>query len=226
MASRGVLVLQLSMPRADARGFSVLDDNLSVIAVSNDDAVVARIFSVFHEFCHLCLRHPGISNLAEYLSGARGPRSVVETFCNRFAAAFLLPLEDPAIIGSLKELAGNEPLDESSVAQLARKLKVSKFVVLGRLMSGGFIDQNTYERTFLLWSKQAPKKKQERGSHGGGPLPHVLSVSERGMFYSNLVFDALDGDQISLKDASRYLSLSFKWLDQARAMLISGGADA
>ena len=226
LAGMGVLVIQLSMPRTDARGFSILDDKLSVIAVSNDDAVVARIFSVFHEFCHLSLRHPGISNPAEYLLGSGGPKSIIETFCNRFAAAFLLPLEDPAILDALKELAASQPLDEASVAQFARKLKVSKFVVLGRLLSGSFIDQSSYERTFSLWSRQASKETLKRRSRGGGPLPHVLSVSERGIFYSNLVFDALDSNQISLKDASRYLSLNFKWLDQARAVLVTGGADA
>jgi len=226
LAGMGVLVVQLSMPRTDARGFSILGDELSVIAVSNDDAVVARIFSVFHEFCHLCLRQPGISNPAEYLLGSGGPKAVVETFCNRFAAAFLLPLNDPTILDILKGFAKGENLDEPGITQFARKLKVSKFVILGRMLSAGSISQRTYEDIFARWNMYTKKRAQKRGSQSGGPLPHILSVSERGRFYSSLVFDALDSDRISIEDAGHYLSLSLKWLAQARVTLMSGGTDA
>ena len=81
----GVSVFQQKFSIDDCRGFSLYDNaNAPCIVVNKDDtAEVAKIFTLIHEYCHLLVREPGVSD-----HDARNP---IEAFCNRFAAGFLIP---------------------------------------------------------------------------------------------------------------------------------------
>src|SRR5260370_3025122 len=51
----GVLVLQQTMPVKEVRGFSLNGGSVPTIVVSSSDAVLARLFTLFHELVHLLL---------------------------------------------------------------------------------------------------------------------------------------------------------------------------
>jgi len=48
-----ILVFQFNIPVENARGFSLIDSNPPVIAVSSKDNILARIFTLFHEYAHI-----------------------------------------------------------------------------------------------------------------------------------------------------------------------------
>lgn len=80
---RGVLVLHLTMDEKVTRGFSLHAGNVALIAVNTRDHVRARLFSYAHELAHLALRDDSVC-LTRNDSG-------IEAFCNRVAAALLMP---------------------------------------------------------------------------------------------------------------------------------------
>jgi Zn-dependent peptidase ImmA (M78 family)/DNA-binding XRE family transcriptional regulator len=222
----GVLVLQFSMPREDARGFTLESDLVPVIAVTSKDAPEARIFSLFHEYCHLLLGYTGVSGALDLLvTGApRRPKAIIEAFCNRFAAAFLLPNDSAEVEARLSALAHGPDLDSDAIRSVARKFKVSKDVVLRRMLTEGLIAEDVYQEMVTRWAKEAalaPPPAERRG----GPDFVTLRMQERGKRFVTLVLDALDQGAISVPEASDYLAVYPRHLDAIRQKLSLGTAD-
>jgi Zn-dependent peptidase ImmA (M78 family)/transcriptional regulator with XRE-family HTH domain len=225
LLNSGILVLQFSIPTDDVRGFSIEGEKISIITVSTRDPVVARIFSVFHEYCHLCLREPGVSNCPEeYHARSGAHRAVIETFCNQFSAAFLLPLKDKSVYSLLKEFSGKLTGDPMSIYTLSRKLKVSKYVLLIRMHTARLISDTAYNELSSIYHSHDKKRIKEKSK--GGPSQIVLKISERGKPFSYLVFDALENGYISQRDASEFLELKPKALADARDFLLMTGKNS
>src|SRR5258708_22518546 len=75
----------IPMPPDELSGFSISRDGLAAICVNDREPTEgAKIFTLFHEYCHLLLRKTGISD--------ENSRNKVERFCNQFAASFLIPM--------------------------------------------------------------------------------------------------------------------------------------
>ncbi|MGH7193667.1 MAG: ImmA/IrrE family metallo-endopeptidase, partial [Candidatus Saccharimonadales bacterium] len=203
--AQNVLVFQASMPVDEVRGFSLFEGGKAVIVLNQSDALNARIFTLFHEFCHLLLAKPGICLPEE---GSSNETQKTETYCNRFAAAFLVPRDDIAT-----RLEGDIPL-ENKVAALAARYRVSRAVVLGRLRNLDAIGEQAYRRAIArLEGKASPPRRPG----GGGRAPAARVLGERGRVFVSLVVDALGRDLITANDASAYLGIKLKDLDKAAA---------
>ena len=79
----GVFVLQMPMPEAEVRAFSLSNDP-PLIVLNRSDYVRARVFSLMHEYCHVLLGAggicmPGTGRGAMQATGA-------EQYCNLFSA--------------------------------------------------------------------------------------------------------------------------------------------
>ena len=200
-----VLVFQASMPVEEVRGFSLFEAEKAVIVLNQSDAVNARIFTLFHEYCHLLLSKPGICLPEE---GSLTHTQKTETFCNRFAAAFLIPRHDIAA-----RLTSEVPL-ESKVNALAARYRVSRAVVLGRMRGLDAISEQVYRRVIARLQGKAPAPRRPGG---GGRAPAARVLGERGRVFVSLVVDALDRELITANDASAYLGIKLKDLDEAAA---------
>lgn len=114
-----MLVLQLTMPTTEVRGFSLSNGPVPTIAVSSSDAVVARIFTLFHELGHVLLAAGGVC--LPDPAGASGDDEI-EPFCNQFSGALLLPMEmlrSEASLQGLDRLASDADV-ELRIAQAAK----------------------------------------------------------------------------------------------------------
>ena len=91
---KGVLVFQARGVEVDEmRGFSVADEPMPVIVLNTKDAPNGRVFTLFHEFCHLLLRKGGICDLRD--RGTQRPEdSPIEVFCNAVAGETLVPRKE------------------------------------------------------------------------------------------------------------------------------------
>src|SRR5258708_15552783 len=80
----GIAVYLQKFEAADCRGWSMADEDAPpAIVVNRDDRFdAARVYTLIHEYAHLLIRRPGISDLDS--------RNPTEAFCNRFAGAFLI----------------------------------------------------------------------------------------------------------------------------------------
>ncbi|MGQ9571547.1 MAG: ImmA/IrrE family metallo-endopeptidase [Thermodesulfovibrionales bacterium] len=129
-----ILIIEYPLKADDVRAFSISSD-ISVIVLNEGDKPSVKLFSLFHEICHLLKKTAGICSLE-----IEQQNQDIESFCNRFAAEFLVPFED------LKtEVEEYGPVDDEVINQLTELYGVSKQVMMIRLLEKGYIEKRLYE---------------------------------------------------------------------------------
>lgn len=199
----GISVYLQKFELKDCRGCCIWDEGQLPAIIINKAEVSenARAFTLIHEYAHLLIRRPGISDLNSH--------NPVEAFCNRFAAAFLMPV---IALRRLLPVWPNGPhdWDNDTIWQVAKELNVSgqalalRLEELGRATAG-------FNRNFLF------RPVRKRDPTGGGYVRTQLS--EIGGRYTGSVMSALDRDIIDSVQASEALSLKPSHLDRARSYL-------
>lgn len=216
LLSRGVLTQVFQMPIDDVRAFSLIADGLGGVGLNSSELAPGRVFSLFHEVAHLCLRQPGVSG--EYGSLAELERSAsaqLERYCNRVAAEFLLPPKHPEVLAAVEELSHSFTREVAD--RLARRFCVSKYVIARRTLEVGGVDASLYWSTRDRWEDEDERARTERGSGDGGPNWVTMQVSHHSKPFVLKVFDAVDIGALSAHDASEILSVSPSRLEEARA---------
>jgi len=211
--------LQDSFPTADCRAFSFADQLPYLIMVNNKDTEGAKIFSLVHEFAHLLLREAGICNNFRSFSERRGVNAV-EVFCNQFAATFLVPAKQLSSHRSLQgiRVVASDQIDRI-VAQLAGAFKVSRVVILRRLVTLGLVTHALYRTKTQTWSKDLPPPRKT-----GGRFSLGTAVKKNGVAFSSLVVEAYRRRKISYAAASDYLGLKTKHLSRFEKLIDSHAA--
>jgi Zn-dependent peptidase ImmA (M78 family) len=188
------------MPIEEIRGFSLLEEQSAVTVLNQTDAVTARIFTLFHEYAHLAMARPGLC-LPEEVPGTT--TQSVETFCNRFSAAVLIPSED-------LEQHRPDVLHDAAINRLARRYGVSRYVVLGRMRSLGLVSSEDYQRIFQQWQAREQPAVRPRPARRGGPSRADLCLNRRGRSFVSVVIEAANREYITAKDATSYLGIHLR----------------
>jgi Zn-dependent peptidase ImmA (M78 family)/transcriptional regulator with XRE-family HTH domain len=206
----GLLVFSQSMSVTDARGFSLSNIKPWVIVVNSSDAVRARIFTLFHEFGHLLLHIPGVCiPRADYSRSVK--QNKVELWCNKFAAALLLPRE--FVEDQVSKHAGTDGL-AIMLGEISRRCKVSQEAVLRRLTSLDLISEKQFGEQLERLKVQVKAKRKS------GPVsPAVRSVSGRGRQFTRLVLEGKEKGILTYKDVSDLLSIRLKHLEKVSSLV-------
>lgn len=206
LENAGVLVFQASgVEVSEARGFSISDASLPVIVVNIKDSVNGRIFTLFHELAHIMLREGGMCDLHE--------DDRYEAFCNRVAAATLMPrnriLHDEVVV--LKTSAS--VWDDTEIKYLANRYGVSEEAALRRMLSLGRTTASFYTE------KREQYREQYIGRKGkGGPVPPFRkTISRVGHAFAKLVLSNYYQDYITASDVSDFLEVRLKHLPKIEA---------
>ncbi len=152
----GVLVFQFPLPVEETRGFSLPGDTFPAIALNERDHIRARIFSLFHEYGHLLLDNSGICNWEDADSLEIGS---VEKFCNHFAGAFLVPRSDLLSHKSVESKTTLSDWSDECLGGIARDFRVSREVILRRLVTLGFATWDFYRTKYEKWKEKAKEKQ-------------------------------------------------------------------
>lgn len=191
---QGVSVFLQKFSLDDCRGFTIFEDpELPCIVINKtEDYEVARIFTLVHEYAHLLLRQPGISD--------HNDSNPVEAFCNKFAAGFLMPR------AALREVIGswpNEPVawEREDLQGWARRLKVSQSALALRLESLGLAPPGFFAR---FTGGQPPPRRPKKP--GGSYV--AIRMSEIGVNYAGTVLRAFDRGAINKATAVEALGMS------------------
>ena len=202
-----VLVFQARGVEVDEmRGFSIAEEPMPVIVLNTRDAPNGRVFTLFHEFCHLLLRMGGICDLRDR-SSHRPEDSAIEVFCNAVASETLVPRRDfvrsPLVRNHPQGAAWQEP----ELRSLARDFSVSWEVVLRRLLDTGQITRGAYRdrREALL-----ARYRVTRSAQTGFVTPDVAAVASLGQEFVKLVLVSYYQDRITSRDVSEYLGVRLK----------------
>jgi Zn-dependent peptidase ImmA (M78 family)/transcriptional regulator with XRE-family HTH domain len=201
LESLGIAVLFLPMGADSSRGFSFWDDLVPVVAVNTHWNATARIFTMFHEFGHLVSR---TSSLCEdwRVERQKDHDDPVERWCEKFAAAFLLPWTDVSRFLAAKGWQAGHQIDDLSMAStVARKFKVSLRAAVLRLINKGVA------RWPLFASIPKSSDAKSGGGSGQGRTRPQARADEYGRRTATIFVDGMVRDVLSRDDVLGYLNI-------------------
>lgn len=147
---------------SEFRAFAMEDDIAPLIFVNGNDSENGKIFSLLHEFAHLCLGESSLYNEG-YYSGPR--KRHTETICNAAAAEILVP---QALFVEAWQTEIKNTDEEQVIRILAKDFKCGLTVVARRALDNGFIEQKLYNKTAELAVKLYNEQKKRQKESGGG----------------------------------------------------------
>lgn len=198
---RGVFTYMVPLPLKELSGFSLLRNGLAAICVNDNETTEgAKIFTLFHEYCHLLLRTTGISD--------NNDRNRVERFCNRFAASFLIPKSDLIEVVSNMDITTPHEFSTEETKYLAKWFRVSNRAIVLRLERTGLAPDGFYRRHTKQWDLpiEPPKPPviQEKKTQ---PSQVRIRVKEIGNLHATIVMQAFQHNAINAVDASELVNL-------------------
>lgn len=191
LESMGILVLELSFPLSECKGFSYSDFPTTIV-VNRRVAYQAKLFTLAHELCHITSKSSSICSVNPFKDFK------VEQQCNQFAAKFLIPESD--ILPMVRGLS----LDEETIKEFASLFSVSKYAMLFRLYDLDLLSNNQKNSFYAKWLKEDQKIRTffTKGR------PEKRTLRENGSLYTKLVFEAYHNSLINYGAISRYLGIN------------------
>ena len=213
-SQHGILVLYRSeLMETKTRGVCLYESPLPVM-IYTKEAPSAQAFTIAHELGHVILKQRGISGSFALSQPETWEYRELEQWCDRFAAAFLIPEESLAAIKE-KPARPQESIDDALLDSLAKKFAVSTHAMMIRLVELGYVDRSFY------WSKKRTELIQADNAYTSPPVrPKTYSSRFQkrvGNFYTRLVIEAWATDLISSDDSVAYFGVKkFKHFDEIR----------
>lgn len=213
--SKNILVFQFKFPIEDARGFSLMDKEPPAIAINSTDNILARIFTLFHEYAHILLGITEIYSGEEEIITERG----VENWCDRFASEFLI-LEK--VLKKDKDFLlfiQSKRLDPEILQNLSKKFKVSKQAILTRLKTLNLIEDDVYRRESLTLKKQYVEISEKLTKPSFTLPPPQKCLQEKGKQFISSILQGKERGIITTQDAIEYLSIKLKHLNKIQELI-------
>lgn len=212
LEARGVYVSQRRLDDPTIRAFSKTDLGQALIVVDTGDSPYARSFSLLHEYCHIILRSTGICDLDQH--------DAVERYCNRVAAAALMPMELLSKEIGVWHFGLDDEEDDVRLRRLSDRFRVSQAALLIRLQEASWISERSYDAMELRRSRRrAPER-----TPGGQFYP--VAINRAGRRFSRNVFGVLDEGAIDRADAAGLLGIGEHLIPRYRRELFGGHGDA
>ena len=195
----------------EMRGFSISERPLPVVVVNRKDALRGRIFTLLHEFAHILIGQGGLCDLGEAgLETVEDER--IEVFCNRVAAATLLPRQ--ALLGA--EIVQTHPVgvtawSDEELRVLATQFNVSAEAVLRRLATLGLTTTAFYRQRREALVKEFDGTTPKRGMF---MTPDREALSSAGRFFVRLVLQGYYQEKITSSDLSDFLRVRLNHLQK------------
>ncbi len=200
----GVFVFQY--PLSEARGFSLMDKKFPVIVLNSGDTFNGKLFTLFHELCHILFNTGGVFR-DFYTEQLKQHPNKIEIFCNQFASEVLLPTDELLSDTTVLENKGNEWSDDS-LQSIANVYKVSKEVILRKLLDLGKTTKTFYINSRNRWKKKFEDDKEEKkNKQDGGPTYHVTNISHLGKNFVAQVINNFHSGKLSETQVADFLNI-------------------
>ena len=206
----GIFIFKEAFQDDSIDGFCLVHDEFPVIYLNNSSPPVRQIFSLFHELGHLLL---GENDITRGISRGGGE---IERFCDQFAAEFLVPSDD-------LETHLNFPVyDDAAIEELANYYKVSRPVILLKLIDKGIFTQENYWHKVNQWSEEYERylgKKAGGTTSSGGSYYNTRAVY-LGYRFMELAFGKYQQGYCSIEQLAEHLDVKVKHLPQLEDCLL------
>lgn len=197
----GILVLKQSgLNRVRTRGICLYSETFPIIIFGNESPG-GTAFTLVHEFAHILLRQSALSSYPRFGAGASLKK--IEGWCNRFAAAFLLPADSVvAFMGRFPK--GSPSITNDDLASVAARYAVSPHAALIRLVNLGYV------RPAFYWRVKRPefvKQEEEYKSFGRSKYYGSRYRNSKGDLYTGLVLEAWNNGRITNHNAAEFMGI-------------------
>jgi len=201
----GVFVFQY--PLKEVRGFSLMDREFPIIVINSGDAPNGKIFTLFHELCHILFNIGGIFKDFYSEELKRNPNKI-EILCNQFASDILLPkielLNDILVL----ENRDSKEWSDNTLRAIALTYKVSKEVVLRKLLEADKTTQTFYTKTRIKWNEKYNQDlEKKKKTKQGGPTYHVTNLSHLGKNFVSQVLTNYHSGKLTASQVADFLSI-------------------
>lgn len=216
LEEQGVLVMQLSMGKKNIRGFGAWDEYAPLVAVNTAYHPTARIFTLFHEVGHLLTRSDSAC-LRFVLPSDHDIEA--ERWCERFAAAFLLPKRALREISEGYDISSaSRTTDPNKARLIANRFSVSTRATALRLQEIGLAEPSLYG---AVVSQLSDRDWNNPTGGGGGGLPAAKKrLGQLGTNIPEILLDAADRGRLTTRDLAGFLQLKTGQLDDLKGLLV------
>jgi len=192
-----IVILEYPLKAEDVRAFSVYSE-LACVVLNEDDKPSVKLFSLFHEICHLMRKSSGICSLE-----VEEQKQEEECYCNLFAAEFLVPSDHLET-----EVKKFPEISDEAINQLTEIYGVSKQVMMLRLLWLGYIEKEKYAE-FKERIEEMPKQKKH-----GRRVWQKIFLNRVGHLPLQEIRNAYNRGDISFYEASSILGLKRKYAEE------------
>ena len=186
------------------RGFALADDVAPFVVINDNDAAVARSFTLMHELAHIWIGESGISGPLRDV-----PDNVIERFCNDTASEFLLPSDAIPDYSALLRAPVNEVI--AAIQTIGSAWKVSEPAVAYRFAQKGWISRTIASQLFAIyvdrWRHQQQREKENRQPDDTGPGYYTVGRFRLGAALLGVVRRALQDDTLTHTRAAKILGV-------------------
>jgi Zn-dependent peptidase ImmA (M78 family)/DNA-binding XRE family transcriptional regulator len=199
----GVFVQILDLgPENLCRGFTIYDERGIPAAVINgqDAEGPARTFTLFHEYAHLLIRAPGVSD--------QNRKNTTEKWCNDFAANFLMPMDRFKL--EAQAIHPGKDWPDGAIRKVAELFNVSMSAVALRLEAAGLAPMGLYDKKLEEWRKRKRSKPFAQMSYP------ERQVQRLGVRHIGVVLDAVDKRDINMLDAHELMNVDPRFFDDLK----------
>ena len=206
----GIFIFKEAFQDDSIDGFCLVHDEFPVIYLNNSRPPVRQIFSLFHELAHLLLGENDVTRGISQQSGK------TEIFCDQFAAEFLVPSDD------LKTRLDFSVYNDEAIEELANYYKVSRPVILLKLVNQGILTEDNYWQKINQWNDEYEhhlKKKADSKTSSGGSYYNTLTAY-LGHKFMELAFGKYRQGQCSIEQLAEHLNVKVKHLPQLEDCLL------
>lgn len=185
---------------AEFRGFALSDSIAPLIFINGKDTKSAQMFTLAHELAHIWLGASALSN-SQAAPNPEYPKE--ELWCNAVAAELLVPMDK--LRTTLQQIESPDEVTEETIIKLQRNFKVSKLVILRRLLDADCITRVHFD---TLWTQESRFLQETSQISGGGGNFSQITLSRVGLNFARaLIVSTLEGRTL-YRDAFRMLGVN------------------
>lgn len=184
-------------------GAAIYFNILPVILLNADNKTDTKmLFTIFHELAHLTLKNSAITNYSVGSNSDNIPPDIskIETFCNKVAAAALLPTQE---VSSL--------FNGENISEISTKYRVSRAVVAIRLKNLNLISQKLCDELLKKYEQEYKRNKRNMLPRKPTPInPNIIKKRNLGSMYIDAIREAISNNYINYYEALKSLGMKDK----------------
>ena len=189
------------------RGIAIADQLAPLIAINNNDAQYAMLFTLVQELVHIFIAASGISN--QDIFDLQSLPKTPEQFCHAVASEFLVPEK----MLMAEWISRDDSLD-NFIERMKDNFGVSSEIIVRRLFDLKLIEMDAYENFVTSFRSKWELNINKERKYAGCSNLNMLKYYNFGEKVLSTLWRAVDEDMISILDAARTLNMSVSRFDK------------